>query len=189
MGRIKPAWEYERLAAERKRREDYLKNKPRSTNTAVQGRDEVTRYYRSALLKDGTNHELYKIRVDNAALTLLGAGRTPALGLLTAVPEGEIAMRLRGSGLKPSRISWYKGAASPVASTTPWGTRVSRYYDRQGNRSHYSAPISKGTGAFTLADVVTAFNTIVANDTTTLLGAENGRAWLDLETVAIAVSS
>jgi hypothetical protein len=189
MGRIRPAWEYEKLAGERKRREDYLKNKPRSTNAVVQGRKEVSRFYRSALLKDGTNHELYKIRVDEAALTLLGAGRTPSLGLLTTVPDGEIAMRLRGSGLTPSRLHWYKGTATPAATTTPWGTRVLRYYDKQGSRSHYSAPVSKATGAFTLADVISAFNTITATDPATLLGAENGRAWLDLETVAIAISS
>jgi hypothetical protein len=192
MGRIRPAWEYEKLAGERKRREDYLKNKPRSTNAVVQGRKEVTRFYRSALLKTGTEHDLFRIRVDEAALNLLGAGRVPSLGLLEnapAGPAGQVPQRLRGSGLKPSRLHWYKGTTTPAATTTPWGTRVLRYYDKQGQRSHYSAPVSKATGAFTLADIVSAFNTITATDPATLLGAENGRAWLDLETVAIATSS
>lgn len=193
MGRIKPAWEYEKLAAERKRREDYLKNKPRSTNAVVQGRKEVTRYYRSVLLKTGAGeHDLFRVRVDEAALTLLGAGRTPSLGLLETEPVGPtapVAQRLRGSGLKVSRIHWYKGQQTPSASTTPWGTRVARYYDRQGSRSHYSAPISKSSGAIAISDIMDAFKTITNTNTADLLGVENGRAWLDLETVAIAKSS
>lgn len=187
---IKKAWYYERQAAQATARENYFRNRTApQEETAIESRGAQTElYYRSLIQIEGTDHLIYTVQVPNANLNLLGASEA---GLKTTLASTETALRLRGSGMKPTRIRWYRGSTNPVRKRTAWGTLSARYYDSAGGRSHYSVPFSKATGVFTADDLKDAFNTLFGPGGTkrSLLGAANGRAYIDWEKVTVSANT
>ncbi len=195
MGRMKPAWYYERQAAEATARANYFKNKVPTVKDNVAERGATTQlYYRSLFKKLGTTHLMYVVNVLTSTLT-----KAPAsyLGLLTdteytnLAPEAKISFPIRGSGVKYSKVSWYAGAASPTQVLTAWNTRYNRYYeaDTPGTQTHYSAPISVAGGPFDAKDVKAAFELLVKDKKSAMLGTKNGRAQLTLERDVSAISN
>lgn len=189
MARIKPAYLLARQAQIAQAREDYLRTNPPSASTgAIESRGaSTTLYYRSLALTDGTNPLIFDVNVFNDTLALIPAAD---LGLMETLGVGEISLRLRGSGVKPTRIHWFEGASTPVPSVTPWGSRVVRYYDNTG-QSHFSAPFSERTGAFTASALRENFLELfgVGGPRRGLLGLKNGRAWMELERAPISVNT
>ena len=181
MARIRPAWYYEQQAAEANRRETYFRNRTPTppTGTVNSRGPQTTVYYRSLLLREGTESIVFVTNVDNEALALVSAANA---GLLTTAPTGSSPRPLRRSGVKPSRISWYRGDATPTRQTTAWQTSYIRY-STAGDRSHYSVPFSQASGVFDAGDLVDRFNQLFGAGGTgrTALGTANGRASLTLE--------
>lgn len=187
MARMKPAYYYERQAREAKARDTYYETRVPPLVTAVKNRPSVVAYYRSLLIKQGTDEAVYKVSVKQAAINLVSLAEA---GLPETVANTIFPLVMRGSGVKPSQIHWYKGDATPTASRTPWQSRVIRYYDKTGPQSHYSMPFSRATGAFTPTDLKTAFNALFGGTKrASLLGTANGRAYLELETAPIATDT
>lgn len=187
MGR-KPAWYLERQLQEAQARENYYKNYVPPESGAVQQRDKTTAYYRSLNIKAGTEHIAFKIEVGTTSLTAIGG--VAACGLL-ANPEADTAPLPARNNVKPSRITWYAGKATPTVGRTEWNTRKVTYYDKVGDQSHFSVPVSKATGAFTSQDLISTFNGLfgASGSKRSLLGAKNGRAWIDLEEFTISSGS
>lgn len=193
MGRLKPSWYYEKQAQEAQAREQYFLNRPAPPDgTAVVSRGSSTDlFYRSLLQKDagGTDPVIYKVSVYDDNLAIVSATEA---GLMTALGTGEVAQRLRGSGVKPTKVHWYKGATTPVRMKSEWNTSWTKYYDTSGGRSHYSTPFSKASGAFTAADLQTQFNALFGeggSKRTLALGTQNGRAYLEYERVPLSAST
>jgi hypothetical protein len=182
MGR-KPAWQIERqLTAARAREAYYLSNIPPESGT-VEQRDKTTYFYRSLNIKSGTEHTVFKVKVDNASVTgSTGIGSADAAGLLTAAPANTSPLSVVNN-VKPSRIYWYAGKATPTVGRTPWNSRRVTYYDSANGRSHFSIPVSEPTGEFDAADLVARFQLLFGPTGTKkgLLGTKNGRAWLEIE--------
>lgn len=179
MGRMKPAWYYERQAQEATARANYYRNRVPSVDTTVKSRQTTSAFYRSLLNKNGTEHLFFKVAPANAAVGLISIAQA---GLLTTLPVNTVAQNMRGSGLKPSKISWYKGDATPVAERTPYNTRWIRYYSTAGTQSHFSVPFSRAAAEFDAQDLITAYQTIfTGGGRDTLLGTVNGRSQLFLE--------
>lgn len=190
MSRRKPAWYYERQAKEATARENYYKNyTPPAEDTTIESRGAQTEvFYRSLIQLAGTNHLIYTTQVAAANLSLLTAAEA---GLKTTLETTETSSRLRGSGVKPTRVHWYRGSTNPVRKTTAWGTKVARYYDTGGTRSHYSVPFSRATGNFGPDDLKDAFNALFGPSGTkrSLLGTANGRAYISWEQVSVSANS
>lgn len=187
MARMKPAYYYERQAAEATARDAFYRNRVPPNNTTVKNRPSVVAYYRSLLIRQGTDEAVYKVSVKQAAINLVTLAEA---GLPESVAATIFPLVMRGSGVKPSQIHWYKGDSTPVASRTPWQSRVIRYYDKTGPQSHYSMPFSRATGVFTPTDLKTAFNALFnGTKRVGLLGTANGRAYLELETAPIATDT
>lgn len=180
---LKQPWYYTRQATIAQARQTYFANKTPSAPGPIQQRGaSQTLFYRSLALRLGANPAIFRVNVPDSTIALVTAAE---LGLKVELDTTESALSIRGTGVKPSKIHWYKGEATPVRTTTPWGSSVSRYYDDAGDQSHYSAPFSQASGAFTAADLFDDFEAIfgtgTGNKRATLLGTRNGRAWLELE--------
>ena len=187
MGRMKPAYYYERQAAEAVAREAYYRTRTPSDTTTVKNRPTTTLYYNSLLVRNGADAVVYKVSPSTAGLGIITAAEA---GLMAAPPTGKQPLNMRSSGVTPTKIHWYKGDATPSASRTPWNSRVIKYYDSTGTQSHYSLPFSRVVDTFDSRDLQTAFNALFSGTRrTTLLGAENGRAYLELEKVPIATDT
>ena len=190
MGRIKKAWYYERQAAQATARENYFKNRqPPAEETTIESRGAMTTaYYRSLIQLDGTDHLIYSVSVPSATVNLLTLAEA---GLKATLGAGEVALRLRGSGMKPTKVKWYRGSTNPVRRRTAWNTMSARYYDSAGGRSHYSMPFSKATGVFNADDISDAFNALFGAGGTkrALLGSQNGRAYIEWESATVSAMS
>lgn len=178
MGRIKPAYYYERQLAITNARDTYLRNNPPPVNPgpiASRGAT-VDRFYRSMTLLSGAAPIIFGVKVPVATETLVTAAQ---LGLMTVLGAGEVALRLRGSGVKPSKICWYAGDTTPTRESSPWGSKWNKYYADK----HYSAPFSRASGTVTATELRQAFEALFGTGGSKrgLLGPANGRAWLELE--------
>lgn len=193
MGKRKTSAYYNQKAAQAKARENYYATRtprPRAGGT-VKERNNTTMIYRS-LFEFWTNtvgdtssndHLPYKVEVDNDALTKVSATSAGLLAVDTAAVNTSLAKSVR-KNLSPSRASWYNGVGTPTVVTTAYNSAWIRYYDSPagGGQSHFSIPLSKGTGAFTAADIFNAYKTIFGGaQKTTLLGTKNGSSELRLE--------
>lgn len=178
MGR-RPAWHYRRQAQRAEARETFLANyEGPPVDAAVQQRGPTTPvFYRSMTLVGGAEHTAFTTSVDNDTLTQVTAAEA---GLLETLPAGETSNRLRGSGVKPTRVHWYRGEATPNRETSRWGTRWTRYYTAG---SHRSIPFSRPSGLFTPDDLRDQFVVLFGPTGTkrALLGATNGRAQITFE--------
>lgn len=196
MGRLKPAWYYERQAAEAERRADYFRTKTPSTSTTVRSRGAATGfYYRSLTKKVGTDHIKFAVNVIDSTIALVTADEA---GLLTAgeynalTGAAKVSFNLRGSGVKPSKATWYKGATTPVAKVTAWNTRYIQYAeaDTDTKITHRSIPLCVKTAEFDAGGVAAVFKNIFeGSKKPTLLGTENGRAQFTLERSPSSVQS
>lgn len=190
MGRMRPAWYYERQANEAQARADYYRNRtPPAEDTTIETRGAMTDvYYRSLIQIEGTDHLIYKTSVPQSTLNLVPAADA---GLLTTLGVGQTASRLRGSGIKPTKLHWYRGRATPIRRRTAWNTTVAVYYDDAAGQSHYSIPFSRTTGNFDANDLKTAFEGLFGTGGTrrSLLGAANGRAQIEWESVTVAAQT
>ena len=185
----KPAWLYERQARNARARQDFFQNRTPPESTTIQSKGPQTEvFYRSMILLDGTSSLIFRTSVDAATLGLLSAAEA---GLLETLGSDDVATPLKGSGVKPTRLHWYRGTTTPTRRRTDWGTSVARYYDTQGGRSHYSVPFSKTTGVITADDLMLRFYTLFGNGGSKkqLLGAQNGRAHLTWETAVVAAAT
>jgi hypothetical protein len=189
---------YERQAEEAKKRETYFRTRPPrpANSTVVQREPTVSVLYRSMLIKQDGDPAIFSVDVDSQALADVGG--TAKCGLLAALPTPEAGstaqntpLRLRGSGMKPTRAHWYKGVATPTVAQSKWGTNWTKYYE---TKSHKSVPMSTPSGTTVAIDQIRAlfdaiFTTTVDGATkanTTLLGTKNGRAYLEFERAAFA---
>ena len=190
MGRIKPVWYYQRQARDAEARNNYFQNRtPPAEDATIQSRGAQTElFYRSLIQRSGTEHLIYSIQVPTQTLGQLTAAEA---GLKATLEEDEVALRLRGSGVRPTRIKWYRGSTTPVRRTTPWGTRVARYYDTAGQRSHFSIPFSRVTGVFDGDDLRDAFDNLFGpgGSKRGLLGQANGRAYIEWERVTVSAQT
>lgn len=186
MARMRRAWYYQRQAREAQQREDFLENyQGPPEGTTIQSRGPSTAvFYRSLALRSGTDHLFFSTSVDNDSLAIVSATNA---GLVTTLPANTTALPLRGSGIKPSRASWYRGDPNPTYVRSRWGTSYARNYQPG---THRSVPLSRATGAFDAADLVEAFNGLFGPGGT-LRGnlGTNGRANLELERVPVSAST
>lgn len=187
MGRQRPSWYYERQAREAQARETFLQNyQGPPAGTQIQQRGPSTDvFYRSMALLDASDHLIFSTSVQTDTLTQVTATEA---GLLTTLGSGQTANRLRNSGVKPSRAHWYRGDTTPTRQTSRWGTSYSRYY---AAGSHRSIPFSVASGVFTPDDLRDRFTTLFGPGGTkrTLLGAANGRAYLELEVANVGFNT
>jgi hypothetical protein len=188
MARMRPAWYYERQAQEAQRRADYFRNQtPPVEDRNIESRGASTDvYYRSLIQIEGTDHLIYATSVRASTLTLVSAVQA---GLLTTLGETQVANRLRGSGVTPTKIHWYKGIANPVRRTTAWQTSVAVYHQAG---THRSMPFSIATGNFDANDLKQAFEGLFGVGGTVrsnTLGAANGRAHITWETVSVSAQT
>lgn len=187
MARMRPAWYYERQANEAQRRADYFRNQqPPAQPTSIESRGAMTDvYYRSMIQIEGTDHLVYATSVRSSTLGLVPAADA---GLLTTLGTGTTGLRLKGSGVKPTKIHWYRGTASPVRRPTAWGTQVSIYHE---SGTHRSMPFSRATGVFNADDLKDAFMGLFGPGGTrrTLLGTANGRAHITWEEVSVSAQT
>lgn len=147
MGRRKSAAQQRRTADFALARENYYRNRPASTITTVRKRETDSAVYASYSLKSGTDPQLFKVPVSDAALAFFGgstnaAGLT-ALGLRTpASVTDPVAPKSRG--FTPAMVSAMIGTSTPTASLSPWLTRVIKYSTATSRttQAHYRAPIS-----------------------------------------------
>lgn len=184
MGRMRQSWYYQRQQREAAAREAYqasYSGPPAGTTIDSRG-PSTTVYYRSLLLQSGIDPLIFQTSVPNATLALFPVADA---GLLLTLTATDIAQRLRGSGVKPTRVSWYQGDPTPRSETSPWGTSYSRYYQPGTNKS---SPFSKATGTLEANDLRTRFNTLFGDGGTrrSLLGASNGRASIVFEVANLA---
>lgn len=183
MSRMRPEWYLRRQLAQAEARNTFFQNYQGPAETAaIQQRGATTSlYYRSLLLRDGVDPELFTVNVLDTTLASFPA--TDA-GLLAAVPAGAVPQRVRGSGLQPTRAFWYRGDGTPTRRTSRWGTRYTAYH---ASGSHRSIPFSQGTGVFDGPDLVARFNTLFGPGGTrrALLGS-GGRAHLEFEEISIS---
>lgn len=186
MARMKPAYYYQRKATIAQARDTYRENNPPAPASGpIEGRGAATDlYYRSLSLTNGSDPLIFVVKVPTATLGLISATQ---LGLPTALTAGQVGLRLRGSGVKPSKVHWFAGDATPTRQSTPWGSSWAKYYADKS----YSAPFSRATGLFNASDLRDAFEALFGTGGTerALLGAANGRAWLELEQAAISFNS
>lgn len=96
MGRIKPAWYYERQKEEAEKREAYYRNRQAPpTGTTVKSRGASTDlFYRSLTQRLEAEPIIYRVGVTNDTLSRLTAAEA---GLKNTLADGEIALRLRGT--------------------------------------------------------------------------------------------
>jgi hypothetical protein len=194
MGRIRPAWYYQRQAQEAQARENYYTNRQYQANQgAVRQRPEtVTRFYRSMTQFDGSEHKVFQVTLSQPSHE--AAGGDSGLGLLTTAPTGLTIQSLRGTRIKPSTVKWYRGTGTPTRKTTAWNTQYIKYYSDSdgpgGSQSHYQAPISKATGSFNAQDIQSAFRAMFEGSAGEgRLGTENGSARLELERAPITATT
>lgn len=187
MARRRPSYQLARELREANQRETFIENYTGPVQgTTVQSRGPTTElYYRSLAQSVGADRVIYKVNVDNDTLTQVPAADA---GLLTTLTATQIAQRLRGSGVKPSRLHWYRGDATPTYVTSRYGTSYVRSYVPGSNRS---IPFSIATGAFSADDLNDQFQILFGNGGTrrALLGAANGRAYVELERAPISANS
>ncbi len=189
MGRMRPAWYYQRQADQAEARANYFRNRqPPPEGQAVQSRGPaVTAYYRSLLVKDGTEHRVFSTSVYQDTITRLPLADA---GLLTTLPAGTSARPLRKSGVRPTKIHWYSGNANATVVRTQWNSAWVRYYDATG-RSHFSIPFSEATGAFGPEQLTDQFELLfgTGGSRRALIGAQNGRAYIEFERASISALS
>ena len=138
-----------------KARETFKKNDRLNNPRAYAPRaDQTTVYYRDFT----TANKLIALQASDLALTAIG-GLT-AVGLLGEPPAGSIPISIRGLNYPIVKVHWFYGDATPVAKVTAWGSRYIKYHDTNGGQSHFSLPVSVDTGAFTLATIITRFETL-----------------------------
>lgn len=188
MGRMKPAWYYQRQAQEAQARAQYYATRQPPEDATVTPRGATSSaYYRSLNLKLGTEPLIIKVNILQSTLNLVSMGDA---GLKSTLATTESAVSRRLLRMSPSRIYWYEGDPTPTVARTAYGTRYIRYY-RKGQNTHRSIPVSKATGAITAADIQSQFNTLFGpgGSKLSLLGTSNGRAWLNLEKVSVSAES
>lgn len=200
MGKRKTSAYYQKKAVQAKARENHYANRParpRAKNTVKQ-RNTVTYIYR-ALFKfwtlvpgdtDSNDHFPFKVEVDADALAKVPASAAGIVSVGSYLGNPSLAEPAKGR-LHPSKASWYSGIATPVPVTTAWNSSWTRYYDQAAGtaQSHYSMPISKVLGSFSVEDVHTTFKNIFfpgGNPSIALLGTKNGSAELQLEYISSA---
>lgn len=185
MGRRRPSWYYTRQAQEAQARETFLQNYAGPpANTIVEQRGASTDlFYRSLSLVSGTEHTEFIVQVPNTTLAQVTAAEAGLLTTTTGAP-----LKIRGSGVKPSRAHWYQGDPTPRYETSRWNTSYIRYYSRG---THKSVPFSIATGLFDADALRDAFSGLFGPSGTkrALLGATNGRAYLELEVANLSFNS
>lgn len=185
----KRAWELRRQADQAAAREAFFQNRTPPESADIESRGASTDvFYRSLLLREGTDALIFRTSVPSRTLELVSAADA---GLLIAAPTNSAPLRMRGSGLRPTRINWYRGTANPVRRRTAWGSSVARYYDTTGGRSHFSIPFSRATGVFDAGDLTEAFDNLfgVGGSQRALLGTQNGRASITWERASVSAQS
>lgn len=188
MGRMKPAWYYQKQAQEAQARANYYLNRQPPADATVTPRGASSNaYYRSLNLALGTEPLIIKVSVLQSTLNLVSAADA---GLKTTLASTESAIGRRLIRLSPSRIYWYEGDATPGVERTAYGTKYIRYYKKVEN-SHRSIPVSKASGAVISDDIQDRFNSLFGpgGSKLSLLGTANGRAWLEMEKVSVTADS
>ncbi|ARV62728.1 hypothetical protein BZZ01_32460 [Nostocales cyanobacterium HT-58-2] len=153
--RVKDSYEIQRILDKAKKREQYREqhriNNPKPYKKRADFRPV---YYRDIV----DNEKIIKLQASEAAIQKIGDLAT--VGLLNALPAGKEPISVRGLNYPIVKIMWFYGDDNPVASTTPWGTRVIRYHDKDGAQSHYSIPISSTKVPFGIDDLVSEFQSL-----------------------------
>jgi len=153
MGRRKTVAELKEALAEAERRETARRNRRVEANRPYRARGTTTNVFYRSMLREQGNKAIFSTSVDANTLGGTGAILTATdAGLLTTLTQesGILVGSLRGSGTKPTKISWYYGNATPEVEFTPWQTRWIRFYDvSNAGQSHSRTPFSGATGDIT----------------------------------------
>jgi hypothetical protein len=142
VGKIKSAAYLTRRATLATARENYYKNKAANTTTTVVKRPVDTYVYNSYMLTDTAGNSVQmQVQASGPAVTLFG-GAT-ALGLVDPATVS-ISIGKKSREFEPAKVHAMKGAATPTASVSPWGTRVIKYSTTTSGstQAHYVAPVS-----------------------------------------------
>ena len=163
MGRRRTGAELEGMARIARAREAARRQATIAANRPYRPRgDQTEAFYRSMLRFRGADRLIYGVSVD---ANTLGAGGILSLadaGLMTGSATGGIFVgSIRGSGIKPTKVSWYFGDATPTVERTAWGSRwIKRYDVSTANQSHRSTPFSEVTGDVDVTALTTRFQSL-----------------------------
>lgn len=199
MGRRKTIAELREALEEAQRREQARATRRVERNRAYRSRGaQTSAFYRSMLRERGNDRAIFQISVDsNTVAAPAGAGTqqqsiltVEQAGLLGTLTEGSgvLVGPIRGSGTKPTKISWYFGNSTAEVEWTPWRTRWIRFYDEgPGGQSHRSTPFSRATGDIDVGGLRTAFSALFGPTGTVRQRAlgDKGKATLTFENAPI----
>jgi hypothetical protein len=180
MGRRRTAAQIQRQATLAVAREAYYRNRPASTVTTVRKRETDTLVYASQSLKTGANSSLFKVPASNAAVLFFGGTAALGLRLVASIPD---AVPSKPKNFKPAQVHAMKGATTPTASISPWGTRVIKYSTATSGTSqaHYNAPVSGTSSLVTYDNIDAKASTIFTAIQGTLGDLDYARFWLTPE--------
>jgi hypothetical protein len=139
MGRIKSASQKLKEATQAKAREDYYAKTKDTVPTTVNPVKRSNFIYASYTLKTGTTQDLFELNCSQKAVDFFGQA---ALGLKDPQTAG-LSFTPKPRGFTPAMIRAMKGATTPTAHKSSWGTRVIKYSsDTTGtSQAFYNAPL------------------------------------------------
>ena len=154
------------------KREDYKRQQRIASPAAYKNRPERDSAYYNSYLKDGVLFQVNYV-IQNANTLLNGTPSSGAvanadfakLGLFRTTPEGRTAVNITGTGAKPAMLKWFNGKATPTVKTTPWGTRVVSFSNKNGSgadaQSHRSCPVGDVSSPVTFEAITTVATLLI----------------------------
>jgi hypothetical protein len=139
MGRIKSASQKLKEATQAKAREDYYAKTKDVVPTTVNPVKRSNFIYASYTFKTATAQELIELNCSQKAVDFFGQTN---LGLKDPQTAG-LSFVPKPKGFTPAMLKAMKGATTPTARKSPWGSRVIKYSaDTAGtNQAFYNAPL------------------------------------------------
>jgi hypothetical protein len=160
MGRIKSASQKLKEATQAKAREDYYAKTKDTVPTTVNPIKRSNFIYASYTLKAGTVQNLFELNCSQKAVDFFGQ---TDLGLKDPQTAG-LNFTAKPRGFSPAMLRAMKGATTPTARKSPWGSRVIKYSaDTAGtNQAFYNAPLCVPGGATDVQLVIAKAKIIAA---------------------------
>lgn len=179
-------------AAKAEKREDFKRQARIASPKPYQKAPKRFTGYYNSYLKEET---IYTVSVVGANLKCLVTG-TPAdsdlvvadftaAGLLMSVPASKSAVPIKGTGIKPATVRWYKGLETPVSGRTPWDTPSRKWGDKTGGingQSHRSCPVGDLNTPFSYAGIAALLTVLLTSERKTKLLGASGQITLIPET-------
>lgn len=163
MGRRRTGAELEEMARIARAREAARRQATVAANRPYRRRGTQTdAFYRSMLRFRGADRLIYGVSVDANTLGNGGLLSLSDAGLMASSTTGGIFVgSIRGSGIKPTKVSWYYGDETPTVERTAWGSRwIKRYDVSTAGQSHRSTPFSDPAGDISVTGLTTRFQAL-----------------------------